>query len=526
MPNRPVSSPTILSWLGLLVAWALGVGVVPAVAHEDAPRFEMPFACGQTWQGATYSGHGTDDLALDFNRGEGSDDLGAPVVASASGIFHRVVNEVGGNSSNLDHGNGWVTIYGHLDSYAVADGTPVARGQVIGYVGGTGRADAPHLHYEQREDDVTRHVAFSGAHIGTAGSPDPGYSYVYNGPDFTSRNCGRDPVPAPAVASLSGGVQLFAAIAADGTLVTRLETPDGFERTVHGEGRDWRTVDVAADRDARLWLVGVDSTRTVFARRWTATHGWGALTPVTTGWSQDTTPSIAPRPGGGVVMVGVDTSRTLEQFEWTWAEGWSGPTSHGGGWERATVVRAGPRLWLLAVQPDGDLLTRSWTRTDGWAPFEDFGTGGWAVSVPPAAVARGGGIVTVFAVKGDGRMYQRNWHPDHGWRPFISRGVGESWLSVEGTINAGVLAYVGQTYDRRLVAGVRPRGSRWSEGIGLGGPEWSALRPVGLGPRPSSGLTMLAVTSDGELLSRHWTERRGWLAWFGRPLRSHVWAKA
>jgi hypothetical protein len=521
-----VSRSTILSWLVLLVACALWVGVFPAAAHDAAPRFEMPFACGQTWQGATYSGHGTEDLALDFNRGQGSDDLGAPVVASASGIFHRVVNEVGGNSSNLDHGNGWITIYGHLEAYAVADGTPVARGQTIGYVGATGRADAPHLHYEQRRDDVTEHVAFSGVPIGTEGSPDPGYSYVYNGPDYTSRNCGRDPVPAPAVAALSDGVQLFAAIAADGTLVTRLDTPDGVERTVHGEGRDWRTVEVVAHRDAHLWMVGVDSTRTVFARRWSPKRGWGRLTQVTTRWSQDTTPSIATRPGGGIVVVGVDTSRNLEQYEWTRAEGWTGPTSLGRGWERATVVRAGPRLWLFGLQPDGDLLARKWTKTRGWSEFEVFGTGDWAVSVPPAAVARPGGMVTVFAVKADGRMYQRNWHPERGWRRFIARGAGESWLSVAATFSDGVVAYVGQTYDRRLVSGVRPRGSRWSEGIGLGGPEWSALRPVGLGPRPSSGVTMLAVTSEGELLFRHWTERRGWLAWFGRPGGATTWAKA
>ncbi len=497
-----------------------------AHAHEDAPRFEMPFACGQTWQGATYPGHGTDDLAIDFNQGEGSDDLGAPVVASASGIFHHVVNEVGGNSSNLDHGNGWITIYGHLDSYAVADGTPVARGQVIGYVGATGRADAPHLHYEQRQDDVTKHVAFSGVHIGDADSPDPDYSYVYNGPDYTSRNCGRDPVPAPAVASISGGVQLFAAITTDGRLVTRLKTPDGFERKVHRGDLSWRTVELFADRDRRLWLVGVDSTRRVLARRWTAQHGWRPFVEVAAGWSQDTAPSMAMRPGGGVSLVGVDTGRRLEQFDWTASGGWVETEGHGGGWERATLATAGAHQWLLGVRPDGDVLARMWTAKAGWSDFEEFGTGDWAVSVPPASAVRTDGTLAVFIVKADGRMYQRNWSETTGWKKFWTRGPGERWLSVEVGFSDGTLGYVAQTYDRRLVSGFWRGGEGWVEGVAAGGPQWSALRPVGFGARSRGGLTLLAVTSAGELLHRHWNPVRGWFDDFGRPGGAAKWARA
>jgi murein DD-endopeptidase MepM/ murein hydrolase activator NlpD len=53
-----------------------------------------------------------------------------------------------GNSIIIDHGHGMVTRYGHLAGYAVRPGRRVKRGEVIGYVGSTGRSQAPHLHYE------------------------------------------------------------------------------------------------------------------------------------------------------------------------------------------------------------------------------------------------------------------------------------------------------------------------------------------------------------------------------------------
>ena len=53
-----------------------------------------------------------------------------------------------GNYIEVDHGNGYVTVYGHLSKRNVKTGDKVLRGQKIGEVGNTGRSTAPHLHYE------------------------------------------------------------------------------------------------------------------------------------------------------------------------------------------------------------------------------------------------------------------------------------------------------------------------------------------------------------------------------------------
>ena len=50
----------------------------------------------------------------------------------------------------IDHGHGVETVYGHMSGFAVIAGQEVVRGQVIGYVGHSGRTTGSHLHYEVR----------------------------------------------------------------------------------------------------------------------------------------------------------------------------------------------------------------------------------------------------------------------------------------------------------------------------------------------------------------------------------------
>lgn len=77
--------------------------------------------------------------------------VGQPVRAPADGIVVKSEWANGyGNVIYLSHGYGYSTRYGHLSSFAVRPGARVKRGDVIGYVGSTGRSTGPHLHYEVR----------------------------------------------------------------------------------------------------------------------------------------------------------------------------------------------------------------------------------------------------------------------------------------------------------------------------------------------------------------------------------------
>lgn len=80
---------------------------------------------------------------------------GTPVRAAADGESTGQNMGAGyGRQIVLDHGHDMLTVYGHLSSIAILPGQHVTRGQVIGYVGQSGRATGPHLHYEVRVHNV------------------------------------------------------------------------------------------------------------------------------------------------------------------------------------------------------------------------------------------------------------------------------------------------------------------------------------------------------------------------------------
>lgn len=80
---------------------------------------------------------------------------GHPIIAPADGVV-TVTETMGGYGKTImiDHGNGISTRYGHLSGFAVTAGQRVQRGEVIGYVGESGRSTGPHLHYEVRINDT------------------------------------------------------------------------------------------------------------------------------------------------------------------------------------------------------------------------------------------------------------------------------------------------------------------------------------------------------------------------------------
>jgi len=166
--SRKRSASALLAFASLFTA-----------AAQAAPTFQMPFPCGQVWEGQTRTNHNPQN-SVDFNR---ANDEGDTVVAAAAGTV-SVVRNLGDTSYGkyvvIDHGGGWTTLYAHLNSYSVSVGQSVAIGKSIGTVGSTGGSTGPHLHFEERLNGSAQKIKFNGAQITYWGSA-----------SYTSRNsCG------------------------------------------------------------------------------------------------------------------------------------------------------------------------------------------------------------------------------------------------------------------------------------------------------------------------------------------------
>jgi len=93
-----------------------------------------------------FSGEGAFHTGVDI-----SSQYGTAVRATADGVVVGAEEHVGyGRLVVLDHGFGVTTFYGHLSAFNVTPGQHVNRGDVIGYVGVSGRTTGPHVHYEVR----------------------------------------------------------------------------------------------------------------------------------------------------------------------------------------------------------------------------------------------------------------------------------------------------------------------------------------------------------------------------------------
>ncbi len=79
---------------------------------------------------------------------------GTPIYASGNGKVTRADSNSSGYGKHvrIDHGHGYLSLYAHMSKYNVTKGQKVKRGDLIGFVGSTGRSEAPHLHYEIWKD--------------------------------------------------------------------------------------------------------------------------------------------------------------------------------------------------------------------------------------------------------------------------------------------------------------------------------------------------------------------------------------
>ena len=84
-----------------------------------------------------------------------STNAGNPIMATADGIVIKVqTDKYLGKNVTISHGNGFTTVYGHMSQFAVKAGQKVKRRDVIGYIGMTGKAAGPHVHYEVWRDGM------------------------------------------------------------------------------------------------------------------------------------------------------------------------------------------------------------------------------------------------------------------------------------------------------------------------------------------------------------------------------------
>jgi murein DD-endopeptidase MepM/ murein hydrolase activator NlpD len=80
-----------------------------------------------------------------------SNAIGTPILAAGNGVIIKAGLESGyGRHIEIQHANGYVTTYSHMSGFArgMQEGARVTQGQVIGYLGQSGLATGPHLHYE------------------------------------------------------------------------------------------------------------------------------------------------------------------------------------------------------------------------------------------------------------------------------------------------------------------------------------------------------------------------------------------
>ena len=117
------------------------IPAIQPVKKEDLTRM----ASGYGWRSDPFTKARKRHWGMDFTA-----PTGTPIYASGDGKIIRVDQGSAGYGKHIriDHGFGYVSLYAHMSKYNVRKGQIVKRGDLIGFVGNTGRSQAPHLHYE------------------------------------------------------------------------------------------------------------------------------------------------------------------------------------------------------------------------------------------------------------------------------------------------------------------------------------------------------------------------------------------
>ncbi|WP_372974281.1 M23 family metallopeptidase [Muriicola sp.] len=122
------------------------IPAIQPVKNEDLTRM----ASGYGWRSDPFTKARKMHWGMDFTAPRG-----VPIYATGDGMVSRADNNASGYGKHIriDHGYGYMSLYAHLSNYNVKRGQKVKRGDLIGFIGSTGRSEAPHLHYEVWKDE-------------------------------------------------------------------------------------------------------------------------------------------------------------------------------------------------------------------------------------------------------------------------------------------------------------------------------------------------------------------------------------
>jgi len=117
------------------------IPAIQPVKKENLTRM----ASGYGWRSDPFTKARKKHYGMDFTAPRGT-----PIYASGDGKIIRADQRSSGYGKHvrIDHGFGYISLYAHMSKYNVRKGQKVKRGDLIGFVGNTGRSQAPHLHYE------------------------------------------------------------------------------------------------------------------------------------------------------------------------------------------------------------------------------------------------------------------------------------------------------------------------------------------------------------------------------------------
>ena len=117
------------------------IPAIQPVRSQDLTRM----ASGYGWRTDPFTKTSKKHMGMDFTAPKGT-----PIYASGDGVVDRADEAAAGYGKHITikHGFGYETLYAHLSNYNVKPRQRVKRGDLIGFVGNTGRSEGPHLHYE------------------------------------------------------------------------------------------------------------------------------------------------------------------------------------------------------------------------------------------------------------------------------------------------------------------------------------------------------------------------------------------